>query len=625
MLSVDRNWSPPETTEELKPRTAQGNSAAPLFVLVEKILGPDEPLPESWPVAGTSGYDFLNMLGGLFLDAGGYEEIGKAYQRFLDEPTDLGEVEHTSKLLILRTSMSSELQMLAHRLNRISEQHRRSRDYTLNNLRLAIREVLACFPVYRIYPGREGISERDRRSVNLAVVRAKRRNPAFDPAVFEFLRSVLLLSHPAGLSAEQIAEREIFTGKFQQVTSPVMAKGVEDTAFYVHVPLLSLNEVGNDPRRAVTSLGEFHESNRHRQQHWRQAMLATSTHDTKRSEDVRARLHVLSEVPQLWRTSLSRMARANQKLVRVIDDQVTPSRNDQYLFYQSLLGIWPVTPPTAEERQQLIERLTQYMEKATREAKQRTNWNNPSEEYDAAVRSFVTDALRDSPRNKCVKQLEETVAAVAAAGYYSSLSQLALKLLCPGTPDIYQGQELWDFSLVDPDNRRPVDYAHRQALLSELWSWDHDDAETRRGKVVALGRSCADPRLKLLVVNRLLQLRKQRPSLFREGHYLPLETIGTHSRQLVAFGWSAASDEPLDLIAVIPRQLFALISPTRDESLWKDTVWQDTTIALPENSTGLYRCLFTERTMTPSAGNLAVASLLDQFPLTLLVRNTESV
>ena len=306
VLFPDPSWAPPPLDEGA---TSASRLEAPLYVLVEKILGPDEPLPENWPVAGTSGYDFMNLLNGLFIAPGGLAEVTKSYQRFRKTPLELHQVEYDSKLLILRVAMSSELQMLAHRLNRISEQHRRSRDLTLNMLRLAVREVLACFPVYRIYPARDGISERDRRFVNVAVSRAKKRNPAFEPSVFEFLRNVLLLEQPSGLSAEQIAVRELFTGKFQQVTSPVMAKGVEDTAFYVYTPLLSANEVGSHPARPATSVAEFHEENRGRQTRWPSAMLATSTHDTKRSEDVRARLNVLTEAPRVWRESATRFRR----------------------------------------------------------------------------------------------------------------------------------------------------------------------------------------------------------------------------------------------------------------------------------------------------------------------------
>jgi (1->4)-alpha-D-glucan 1-alpha-D-glucosylmutase len=623
VLSPDIAWQPAIIESASPSDRLRGSEAAPLLVLVEKILGPDEPLPESWPVAGTSGYDFMNSLSGLFLVPEGYEAIQRSYETFLEQPRRLGEVEYASKLLILRIAMASELQMLAHRLNIISEQHRRSRDFTLNTLRLAIREVLACFPVYRVYPGREGISDRDRRSVNLAVSRARRRNPAFDPAAFEFVRSVLLLDHPPGLSAEQIMDREVFTGKFQQVTSPVMAKGVEDTAFYVHVPLVSVNEVGNDPGRAVTSIREFHEANRHRNLRLPRAMLATSTHDTKRSEDVRARLQVLTEIPREWRTAVNRFARANKKFVREVDGEPAPSRNDEYLFYQSVLGIWPSHVPSRAEHEQLVERLAGYMEKATREAKQRTSWNNPNEEYDTAVREFVTQSLDPSPRNPFLKSIARLRSHIAAAAQVTALGQRALELLSPGVPDLYQGQELWDFSLVDPDNRRPVDYSLRAQLLDDIRGWDKLPEDQRRERVVALGRSWDDPKLKLLVTYRLLALRRARPELFDTGRYVPLETSGPRAEQIIACGWRMGDDEPLDVIAVIPRYLQGLLAAPSEGghgALWIDNAWNDTVVLIPDHGAPDVRCLLTGQTFAAEHGGFPVHALLREFPLAVLHR-----
>lgn len=629
VLGLEPGWEPQRHfSENALPRSSHGPKS-PLFVIVEKILGPDEPLPETWPVAGTSGYDFLNALSGLFIAPQGYNEIVAKYERFLEHASRLPEIEYDSKLLILRVSMASELQMLAHRLNRISEQHRRSRDITLNSLRQAIRAVLACFPVYRIYPGKHGISDRDRKVVNLAVVRARRRNPAFDPQVLEFLRSVLLLTHPPGLSPEQIAEREVFTGKFQQVTSPVMAKGVEDTAFYVHVPLVSANEVGSDPVRCATTIGEFHRANCQRNLHQPRAMLATSTHDTKRSEDARARLHVLTEIPQTWRTAVGSFSRANEQHTRQLEGEQAPSRNDEYLFYQSLLAIWPLTPPDSRQIAVIVQRMVQYMEKATREAKQRTSWINPDVEYDTTVRDFVTQALSDSPRNKFLRKFVELHRQVAPAGLLNALGQVTLKLLSPGIPDIYQGQELWDFSLVDPDNRRPVDYAMRRSLLAELLSWDDLSPGEQTKRAVSLGRSDTDPRLKLLVTHRLLALRRHRHELFSCGRYVPIESEGTRAEHLVALGWREDSNRALDVIAIVPRRLQSLLSDRPDGhvgSRWKEHAWADTTITLPaEMDHGNYRCLFTGRSYSIDQSSFAVSDLLDSFPVAVLCRDWQPV
>ena len=332
----------PATDAGPRRRRASPAPACRWCVVVEKILGPEEPLPEHWPVAGTTGYDFLNHVNGLFVDAAGLSELGKVYSRFLDQKLDFREVAYQSKLLILRATMASEVHLLAHRLNRISRRHRRSRDFTLNALRGALREILACFPVYRTYIHEGHVSERDRQFVCRAVAQAKRRNPTLDAAVFDFIRDVLLLQLPPPLDEADRRERELFVGRFQQATSPVMAKGIEDTAFYRYCPLLSLNEVGGDPARGPTTLEEFHRQNLARQARWPRSLLATSTHDVKRSEDTRARINVLSEIPHRWRTALNRWARLNRRHRREVDGLPAPSRNDEYLFYQSLVGVWPL-------------------------------------------------------------------------------------------------------------------------------------------------------------------------------------------------------------------------------------------------------------------------------------------
>jgi (1->4)-alpha-D-glucan 1-alpha-D-glucosylmutase len=549
----------------------------PLYVLTEKILGPDEPLPDTWPVAGTTGYDFLTTLNGLFVSPHGWDEIVRAYQRFTDDDTPYEHVVQDSKRLILRVAMASELQMLAHRLNRLSEQHRRSRDLTLNMLRYAAREVLVSFPVYRVYPSRDGVSDRDRRFVDLAVAKAKRQNKAFAPAVFDFVRDVLLLNHPPGLSPEAISERETLAGKFQQVTSPVMAKGVEDTSFYVWVPLASVNEVGGDPRLPTTSLKAFHDQNVERASRYRQAMLATTTHDTKRTEDVRARLNVLSEIPGEWRNAVQRFARINKRWRRDIEGEPAPSLKDENLCYQSLVGIWPVQPPSAEECGVLVERLQGYMEKATHEAKQRTSWINPSPAYDEAVREFVAKTLRYSPQNRFLVEVQAFCERIAAAGQYNALSQLVIKLLSPGVPDIYQGQELWDYSLVDPDNRRPVDYDQRRRLLAEI-----------SGSSIPEGLSLHDPRLKLLVTERLLHVRRKMAHLWADGDYVSLEGNGPLAEHLVAFAWRGKESERFELVAVVPRFVQKLIDQQRQDAPEQplvrglcSTFWRGTTLSLP--------------------------------------------
>lgn len=605
---------PALASSEALPAPAQHpgrSSFQPLYVLTEKILGPDEPLPDSWPVAGTTGYDFLTTLNGLFVVPQGWEEIVRSYRRFTGDDTPYEQIVQDSKRLILRVAMASELLMLAHRFNRLSEQHRRSRDLTLNMLRYAAREVLVSFPVYRVYPSQDGISERDRAFVDHAVAKAKRHNKAFAPAVFDFLRDVLLLNHPPGLSPEAIADRETLAGKFQQVTSPVMAKGVEDTAFYAWVPLASVNEVGGDPRRPTTTLKAFHGQNIERAHRYRLAMLATTTHDTKRSEDVRARLNVLSEIPGEWRNALQRFARINKRWRREVDGEPAPSPKDENLFYQSLLGIWPPEPPTASVRQQLIERLQGYMEKATHEAKQRTSWINPSTAYDDAVRDFVAQTLRDVPQNRFVAELQALHDRIAAAGQYNALAQLSLKLLSPGVPDIYQGQELWDYSLVDPDNRRPVDYSQRRALLAEI-----------AGSSQVAGLALDDPRLKLRVTQRLLGVRQQMAHLWAEGNYIPLEPTGPMAEHVIAFGWRGKASERLELLAVLPRFVQRLFDRQQQECSDRSPlqplapeVWTGTTVVLPPGSGATARNVITGQAQSLPSGPLDLAFLFAELPL----------
>lgn len=595
----------------------------PLFVVVEKILGPDEPLPASWPVAGTTGYDSLQMIGGVFVDPRGWRDVQRFYRRFTGRYTPFGEIVHDCKRLILRVSMSSELQMLAHRLNRISEQHRRSRDFTLNMLRYALREILSCFPVYRAYPGPDGVSERDRRFVRQAVAEAKRRNPATESTIFDFIREVLLLEHPAGLAEQAIRDREFFTGRFQQVTSPVMAKGVEDTAFYVYFPLVSANDVGGDPRGAVRSVTDFHRENQASRKRGLHGLLSSTTHDTKRSEDVRARINVLSEIPDEWSTAVRRWTRLNRKLRVQIDSDSAPSHNDEYLFYQTLAGVWPLAQQSDEQHVTLIERMQQYMQKAIREAKQVTSWVSPNQAYEDAVQQFVRGSLERRAGNLFLEDFVAFHERVIDAGLYAALAQLTLKLTSPGVPDIYQGQELWDFSLVDPDNRRPVDFAMRQRLLDELRAAGTDE-KNWQAFARGLAADPRDARLKLLVTWKLLQLRRESVALFRQGEYVPLTLTGPHAEQAIAFRWKLSASEAAreqSVVVVVPRILArSLLTESGQDRRTPMTseLWTDTHVVLDDPSPQSYRHAITHRALTATSDGLPLAELFSDFPVAVL-------
>lgn len=623
----------PPAWPELEPEFLQrieGDSSAgrrePLYVVVEKILGPEEPLPGEWPAAGTTGYAFQNLVNRLLVDPAGLPEVLKTYKRFTGEDMDFREVAYQAKLLILRVSMASDLQLLAHRLNRLSEQHRRSRDFTLNALRIALREIMACFPVYRTYIGMGQVSERDRQFIHRAVAQAKRRNPALNEAVFNFIRDVLLLAQPPGLDEAGCRERELFVGRFQQVTSPLIAKGIEDTAFYVHVPLASLNDVGGDPAKGIIAPEEFHRENSERLAQRPGSLLATTTHDTKRSEDVRARINVLSEIPKLWRAAINRWARLNRRHHREVDGLPAPSRNDEYLLYQTLVGTWPLEPLEEPSRREFTERIQGYMQKATREAKQRTSWISPNPEYDAAMWAFVGAILDDRPKNRFLADFRAFHQRILNWGLYSALSQTLLKLTSPGVPDIYQGQELWDFSLVDPDNRRPVDFARRREMLAQLQSDLSGGDDARLALTRHLAHHPADPRLKLLVTWQTLRFRREQADLFRLGSYVPLEVEGPLAAHVVAFAWRwkpAVEQTERVVLVVAPRLLGRLMAPFTGETdapppPLGPAAWPECHLLLAGLPCGPLKNLFTGEVLRPEDSRVPLAAILADFPVALM-------
>jgi (1->4)-alpha-D-glucan 1-alpha-D-glucosylmutase len=447
-------------------------------------------------------------------------------------------------------------------LDRLSEQNRWYRDFTLEALSRAVRETIACFPVYRTYlaPG-QPVTEEDRQIVERAIAAAKRRNPAMEESIFNFLRDVLLFRFPPNLDAKARAEHTHFVLKFQQATGPIMAKGLEDTVFYIYNRLAALNEVGGEPQQFGLRVGAFHERNIDRQRNWPATLLATSTHDTKRSEDVRARMVAISEIPELWRRSLQRWRVSNRRWKRTINDVEAPDANEEYLLYQTLLGTWPVQTngePETTATPDYTERIQAYMAKALHEAKLNTSWIQPNEEWDAAMRDFVAKILDPSPRNKFIPLFIPVAKEIARLGAVNSLAQILLKLTSPGVPDIYQGNEIWDYSLVDPDNRRPVDYKRRRGMLESLATANAQD----------LMRDWADGRIKMFLTQRVSQFRRKHIELFHHGEYLPLTPSGTLAECCVSF---ARELEDQWIIVIAPRLSSHVGFPPIGES-WKDTL-----------------------------------------------------
>ena len=585
----------------------------PLYVVVEKIIEHGESLPSDWAVAGTVGYEFAHAVNGLFVDPAARKPFDELYTRFVGEKMSFADLVYAKKRLIMRVALASEVNVLARALNRISEQGRRSRDFTLNNLRDALREIIACFPVYRTYiVCQDGIvAENDRRTIEAAVAQAKRRNPASDPSVLDFVRDVLLLRHQDDVTEAQRAEQCRFGMRFQQLTGPVMAKGLEDTVFYIYNRLASLNEVGGDPSRFGTPVAAFHRENAQRLKRWPHALLSSSTHDTKRSEDVRARINVLSELPREWRTAINRWTRLNRKHKTKVEGQLAPDRNDEYLLYQTLLGAWPLGTASADAEAEFVARIQAYVEKATREAQIHTSWINPNDAYDAAAKHFVARLLDPSVSAEFLADLATLRIKVAHFGAFNALGQHLLKLTVPGVPDIYQGTEVWDFSLVDPDNRRPVDYDGRATLLRDLQARRDDPALP--GELI---ETKDDGRIKLYVTSRALGLRRVHPDLFDAGDYVPLESHGAKRDHVVAFARRLGEREA---IVVVPRLVAGLmksepVAPT-------GAVWLDTTLIVPglADETA-YRDAFTGSVVHLNDGGLTLRDILATFPVALLER-----
>lgn len=547
------------------------------WIVAEKILEPGEWMRTDWPVQGTSGYDFLNLCNGLLVDAEGLSKIDAIYSEFTGETDTYHDVTFEQKSRVEKEALASDVNRLANIFVAICENNRDSRDYTRAQIRRAIRNVAACFETYRSYvvwtPDREEITEDDRHAINSAVDEAIRRKPDIDAGLFEFLRNILLLNVTGKLEGE-------FVARFQQFTSPVMAKGVEDTAFYRYNRLTSLNEVGGDPGSNGNSIAQFHDYNVHMQSTFPTTMLTLSTHDTKRADDVRARLAVLAEMPARWATKLKQWSRINLKY----RTGKLPDPNTEYFLYQTLIGAWPIT----------ADRARQYMQKAMREAKRMTSWVDPNAQYEDALNNFIDRILAD---HSFVDELQAFVDRIGRDGHINSLAQTLWKSTAPGVPDLYQGGELWDYSLVDPDNRRPVDYEARTAMLKQLRSLSREDAAQYASTHFDEGAP------KLWVIHQALTLRAERPASFdHSATYEPLIATGAKADHAVAFCRSG------DVVTIAPRLPHRL-----------DGNWGTTTLNLPD---GTWTDRITGRTHTGGQA-VRLGTLLETFPVALLVRDSE--
>ena len=540
------------------------------WIIGEKILEQGEFLREEWPIDGTSGYDFLNAAAGVLVSQAGMAELNVIYGAFTDELTDFPTVAHEKKINVTQESLGSDVNRLTSLFVMICECNRNQRDYTRAEIRRAIREVAACFSVYRTYvvPARGEITDEDRDVIRRATECAQNNRGDIDAGLFDFMRDVLFNQVHGKHEAE-------FVLRFQQFTSPVMAKGVEDTAFYCYDRLTGMNEVGSDPGKNGISVDEFHAYNSRMQATHPLTMTTLSTHDTKRADDVRARLAVLTEIPSEFSDALRRWSGINEQF-RTGD---LPDRNTEDFLYQTLLGAWPIDAA----------RTHAYMQKAMREAKQMTSWVANNAPYEDALNHFIDAILGHAP---FLADFEKMVERILHAGRINSLAQTLLKYTSPGVPDLYQGSELWDLSLVDPDNRRPVDYALRTRLLAEIKSM---------APAAILARS--DEGLpKLWTVHHSLRLRREHPEFFgAEAAYTPIAVSGAKQDHAIAY---LRSDR---VATVVPRLPFTL-----------GDRWEDTALNLPQ---GTWRSVLGQGTLeVGTGGRIAIADVLKDFPVALLVR-----
>ena len=566
-----------------------------MFIAVEKILARHETLPD-WPIAGSTGYDFANQVLGIFVDPGAERAMTRLYQRLTGRAGDFETVLQIAKRRIMDVNLASEMAVLAQRFHRLSMSGWRTRDFTLNAMAAALRQVVAAFPVYRTYVSEQGAGAQDVRHIDWAVGHAKKQARTADTTIFDFLHEVLSARATGNLRRADVLRTAM---QFQQVTGPVMAKAAEDTAFYRYFRLLALNEVGGDPSRFGLSLSGFHHLMRERARDWPQTMSGTATHDTKRGEDARIRQAMLSEMPRQWGQCVTRWLRFNRSRRPEIDGAVVPDRNVEYLFYQTLVGVWPpdLRPDNVDAVKALAERVGAYMTKAVREGKEESSWSNPNETYEAALRRFVGGVLDASRPNAFLADFHSFIQTIERPAAIASLAQAAIKLTAPGVPDIYQGCELWDFSLVDPDNRRPPDWRLRCALAQIA----------AQAEPSSLAADWRDGREKLYLTNRLLDLRDKQPALFAEGGYQPLHAEGGRSDDhLCAF---SRRHGETTLVVAAPRLVF---------KLWRDGQpdWGATALPLPQ--TGRWHDVLSGRDYD-DCGRIAVSDLTANFPVAALV------
>jgi (1->4)-alpha-D-glucan 1-alpha-D-glucosylmutase len=593
---------------ESDPATANSGTQDGLPVFVEKILARSEDLPVGWPVAGTTGYDFVNALNAFFVDPKGAVQIEKIYSRFIGKEIAYDDLLYQKKKLVMSILLGVEIRAAGQQFQMLARNDRYAREIPRLELNQVLIEVTAQLSVYRTYVSNLDVAEDDKRRIEQAIERARLKAPQLSAPGFDFLRDVLLLLNRPHLLPGQREARLAFVMRWQQFTGPIMAKAFEDTFLYVFNPLISLNEVGGDPRPSTAPAADFPGYIKTRQKDWPHAMNASTTHDTKRGEDIRARINVLSEMPAVWQKHLDRWSKLNAKYRKTIDGQPVPDRNEEIFLYETLVGAWPFD----DDRASFVDRLKAYAIKATREAMVHTRWTRPNLRHEQALERFIGSILKSGAKNKFVTDFAEFQKQTAFYGMANGLAQTLIKIASPGAPDFYQGSDLWDFRLVDPDNRQPVDFNERKLALTKLRALD----ESPTPSFIEVAKNWRDGSIKLYVIWKAIQQRTQHPELYSDGEFLTLEVRGKRAEHVTAFARRLGKEWAL---IVVPRWLARAGFPLPPQGTGK--FWGDTALRLPKTAPAGWENVFTNEAVTTEGKNAARTIRMDklgQFPVALL-------
>lgn len=600
---IDGLYNPTQYLQRLQEKTGD------TYITVEKILQPGEDLPPTWCMQGTSGYDYMNFVNSIFCKTGHEERFNQIYANLTGSNPVFEELAIQKKQLLLDKNLAGDIDNLAFLMKKIASKYRYGNDFTINGLKRALAGVLIRFPIYRTYTNADGILESDRPYIETVIQSAKEHFPVLINEL-NFIEKLMLLQYEDTLTQAEKDQWLYLVMRIQQYTGPLMAKGVEDTALYIYNRLLSLNEVGGNPERFGISVAEFHDFNRERQDRWAYAMSATATHDTKRGEDTRARIHVLSEIPDEWQQQVQRWSALNQVHKTKLKTSLMPDRNDEYAFYQTLVGAFPFHQ---EEYSSFVGRVKDYMLKAIRESKVYTAWLRQNSAYEEACTNFIEAVLNASEPNEFLKEFLPFQQRIAHYGIFNSLSQTLIKITSPGIPDFYQGTELWDLSLVDPDNRRPVDFEQRSSFLSAIQEQLKTDPLNLIQELLAHKE---DGRIKLFLTVQALKARREYLNVFQQGAYHPIEVSGKFQDHIIAF---AKQDGNTTLLTVAPRFLTSVIQP--DEYPLGEQAWADTHLKLPLQASSSWKNLITNQSVKADE-TLTIGQAFQHFPVALLVNQS---